>query len=62
MLRPLPPFRAKPLRKTSAKAPAGEVRKLLEISVKAPRLPIRFARQPAAPALKVLGRPPAAEA
>jgi hypothetical protein len=58
LLRPLPPFRAKPVRKSrTLKTPSGDARKPLEVSVKAHRLPVRFARLAAAPALKVLGRP-----
>jgi hypothetical protein len=58
LLRPLPPFRAKPLRRIrTLKTPAGDGRKAIEISVKAPRLPIRFARASATPSLRVLGRP-----
>ncbi len=61
LTRPLPPFRAKPARKTLVpKVPPGESRKDAdEISVKARRLPIRFARLTAAPPLRVLSREPA---
>ena len=59
LLRPLPPFRAKPLRKPhTRKAPGSDSRKegATEISVKARRHPIKIARPLGSPALKVLGR------
>ena len=57
LTRPLPPFRAKPARKPLVPKTPGENRKETdEISVKARRLPVRFARLSAAPALKVLSR------
>lgn len=57
VLRPLPPFRVKPLRKPLAPKPPSEARKDAdEVSVKARRLPVRLARLNAAPSLKVLSR------
>lgn len=58
LLRPLPPFRAKPARKPSAPKPAGaDARKDgAPIAVKAQRHPIKLARLNAAPALKILSR------
>jgi hypothetical protein len=62
LLRPLPPFRAKPLRKPLVpkslvpKSPGGDSRKTSpsETSVKARRHPVKLARPNAAPSLKVL--------
>lgn len=59
MRRPLPPFRAKPSRRPSAPKRFFEGRSETAISVKAARLPIRFTRLLAAPALKVLALPAA---
>ena len=57
MLRPLPPFRAKPSRRPLApKLPSDRKDGADEISVKARRLPVRLARLNAAPAPKVLSR------
>lgn len=57
LLRPLPPFRAKPSRKPLAPKVSSESRKDGDdVSVKARRLPVRFARPAAPPALKVLSR------
>lgn len=57
MLRPLPPFRAKPSRKaTIAKSPGEGRKETDEVSVKARRLPIRFGRLASPPSLKVLSR------
>lgn len=57
VLRPLPPFRVKPLRKPLAPKPSSETRKdAEEVSVKARRQPVRLARLNAAPSLKVLTR------
>lgn len=56
MLRPLPPFRAKPARRPAAPKLPGEPRPEGDtgISVKAPRRPVRVSRLAPAPALKVL--------
>jgi hypothetical protein len=55
--RPLPPFRAKPSRKPLIpKLPSESRKDTGEISVKARRVPIRLARVPAAPSLKILSR------
>jgi hypothetical protein len=58
VLRPLPPFRAEPLRKPRVPKPNAASRKDEPgaISVKARRLPVKFARLHAAPTLRVLGR------
>lgn len=58
MLRPLPPFRAEPLRKPLVPKPAAGPRKeeAATVSVKARRLSVKFRRLSAAPSLKVLGR------
>jgi hypothetical protein len=57
LLRPLPPFRAKPSRKPLAPKVASETRKDGEdVSVKARRLPVKFPRPTSAPSLKVLSR------
>lgn len=57
LLRPFPPFRAKPSRKPIAPKPSGEGRKeTAAIAVKAQRHPIKLARLNAAPPLKILGR------
>ncbi|MDQ8699694.1 hypothetical protein [Hyphomicrobium sp. LHD-15] len=59
MLRPLPPFRAKPARKTlSPKRATADARKdTAPIKVKARRHPIKLARLAAAPPLRILSRP-----
>jgi hypothetical protein len=60
LLRPLPPFRAKPSRKLLAPKLPSEARKeSIEISVKARRHPVKLARLQAAPSLKVLNPPDA---
>lgn len=57
MLRPLPPFRAKPLRRASKPKFISLGRKEADgVVVKALRLPVRFSRQLSAPGLKVLNR------
>jgi hypothetical protein len=57
LTRPLPPFRAKPARKPLVpKTPSESRKETDEVSVKARRLPVRFARLAAAPTLKVLSR------
>ena len=57
MLRPLPPFRAKPARRVlTPKLPSESRKDTEEVSVRARRLPVRFARLGTAPPLKVLGR------
>jgi hypothetical protein len=57
LLRPLPPFRAKPSRKPLAPKVSSENRKDGDdVSVKARRLPIKFPRPTAPPSLKVLSR------
>lgn len=57
LLRPLPPFRAKPSRKpVAAKASNTERKDAAEVSVKARRHPVKLARLQAAPTLKVLTR------
>jgi hypothetical protein len=57
LLRPLPPFRAKPSRRDVAPKPQSENRKTVsETVVKARRHPVKLARLNAAPQLKVLGR------
>jgi hypothetical protein len=58
LLRPLPPFRAKPSRRALApKLPSENRKESAEISVKARRHPVKLARLHAAPSLKVLSRP-----
>jgi hypothetical protein len=59
LLRPLPPFRAKPARKSSSpKRAATDARKdTAPIKVKAQRHPIKLARLAAAPTLRILSRP-----
>lgn len=61
LLRPLPPFRAKPARKFLApKRASGEGRKETPpVKVKAARHPVKLARLAAAPALRILNRPAA---
>jgi len=54
LLRPLPPFRAKPLRRPMAPKTAAETRK--DGTIKARRHPVKFARLERTPALKVLAR------
>lgn len=57
LTRPLPPFRAKPARKPLVpKAPSETRKEANDVSVKARRLPVRFARLASAPPLKVLNR------
>ncbi|HEX2842778.1 hypothetical protein [Hyphomicrobium sp.] len=57
LLRPLPPFRAKPSRKPlPPKTSSAERKDAAEVSVKARRHPVKLARLQAAPALKVLTR------
>lgn len=57
LTRPLPPFRAKPARKPLVPKGMSEARKETDdVSVKARRLPIRFARLATPAALKVLSR------
>jgi hypothetical protein len=61
LLRPLPPFRAKPSRKPLVpKLPSESRKDADDVSVKARRLPVRLARLAAPPALKVLARSPVA--
>lgn len=56
MLRPLPPFRAKPSRKPlQPKLPGESRKKRAPITVKARRHPVKVARLATARALKVLG-------
>jgi hypothetical protein len=58
LLRPLPPFRAKPSRKLLVPKQASESRKdAIEVSIKARRHPVKLARLNAAPALRVLTSP-----
>jgi hypothetical protein len=61
LLRPLPPFRAKPTRKPSVpKRATGEGRKdASAVTVKAQRHPVKLARLAAAPSLRILSRPAA---
>ncbi len=55
LLRPVPPFRAKPSRKPlTPKLPSESRKDAAEISIKARRHPVKLARLQAAPALKVL--------
>jgi hypothetical protein len=60
MLRPLPPFRVRPLKKVSIrKAPASSTDfsdEEIEISIKGLRRPLRLTRPLAVARLKVLGR------
>ena len=57
LLRPLPPFRAKPSRRAIAPKAPSETRKPASgITVKAHRHPVKLARLNAPPSLKVLGR------
>lgn len=57
LLRPLPPFRAKPSRKPIApKLPSAERRDAADISVKARRHPVKLVRLQAAHSLKILSR------
>ncbi|WP_072390523.1 hypothetical protein [Hyphomicrobium sp. CS1GBMeth3] len=56
MLRPLPPFRAEPLKKPLVPKPGVRKDGTESISIKASRLPVRVARQNGAPSLRVLGR------
>lgn len=57
MLRPLPPFRVKPLRKPLVPKQASDVRKDAEpISIKARRVPVRLGRLNGPPTLRVLSR------
>ncbi len=57
LLRPLPPFRAKPSRKpVTPKTTSAERKDAPGISVKARRHPVKLARLQATPALKVLSR------
>lgn len=62
MLRPLPPFRVRPLKKVTIRkaSPADPVCELTEnaliVSIKGLRRPLKAGRQIAAARLKVLGR------
>ncbi|MGE0023862.1 MAG: hypothetical protein AB7S70_09555 [Hyphomicrobium sp.] len=58
LLRPLPPFRAKPMRRPmTPKSPAeGRKNGSTAVTVKAHRHPVKFARLERTPALKVLSR------
>ena len=57
LLRPLPPFRAKPSRKPLAPKISSESRKDGDdVSVKARRVPVKFPRLTVPPSLKVLSR------
>ena len=57
LLRPLPPFRAKPSRRAVApKAPSESRKPATGITVKARRHPVKLARLHSVPSLKVLGR------
>jgi hypothetical protein len=58
LTRPLPPFRAKPARKPLVpKVPSENRKDADDISVKARRLPVKFARLAAVPTLRILSRP-----
>jgi hypothetical protein len=59
LLRPLPPFRAKPARKLLApKRTTVDGRKdTPPVKVKAKRLPVKLSRLAAAPGLRILTRP-----
>jgi len=57
LLHPLPPFRAKPARKAdAARTSRCESGRDSEMSVKARRVPVKVARLPRGPSLKILGR------
>jgi hypothetical protein len=61
LLRPLPPFRAKPAKKLLApkRATADGRKDTPPIKVKAQRHPVKLARLAAAPGLRILSRPAA---